>query len=100
MTKENKLPWERVTRDFSIEKYGLDKKQGYFIPEEEAKELLELKEENAKLRKALEIYGDEDNWYLDKNGLHGTIACWNIGSGEEEFKPWLIATEALKENKE
>lgn len=149
MTKENKIPWEKIYKfdgpdhnrpskereiyywhghkeDLSGHSFLNDPEitltNGYFITEEEAKELWELnrlitdrvyliegemliasastpdkiirlQEENAKLRKALEIYGDEKNWFHEEATEHSINWTWT--HLETETKPWDSAIIAL-----
>lgn len=94
------LPWEMVWEG-NMTYANVD---SALIPEAKARELWEfynnnhyyfgkchdLEKENARLRKALEVYGNENSWDWD---LHlGYPYEWTRGE-----KPWLIATEALKD---
>lgn len=60
--------------------------------------LKELKEENERLRKALEHFSEEKRWkrYYIKHDEFPYIDGWNFLTKEYDQKPWLIAQEALQ----
>ena len=105
------LPWEKicrsilervykVTNDSNLYPYytnghAIQKMQdkwenGRFIFEAEARKLWEMKQENKRLRKALRIYANKDNWryYYDDQKT--------IWLDEDYETPWIRAQEALE----
>jgi|GEM_PF-4376625 len=108
------LPWEKIRCDcLSINGIGHRKKHEnttgglqvckkcgggmvshYKIPHEVAQELWEMKQQNTRLRKALEVYGNESNWFTNAS-LNDVMMFLPIKVEWDENKPWLIAKEAL-----
>ncbi len=116
--KDN-LPWQKVFKlDPGTEinpTWGYDKSgmpTHRVIPENEARELLDIKQahefllkqmqtannlvqnsmkENARLRKALEVFAKADNWFETEFELKKPCQAW-----VSDNEPWLIAQEALE----
>jgi len=107
MKPKDDLPWPKCNHTAPKEKEPgsfYKTQEGYFVPEAEARELWEMKKENARLREALEIYADEKNWSKvhddwtytgNAKGNGYKFEDW-VTYGEYDESPWLIAKKALE----
>ena len=109
--KKTELPWpicyekDNLIWDLKAS-HNYPKTMGRFIPEKEARELWELKQENQRLREALEIYRDRSNWVNEEElfanevpdpDIYDEWRFYDTGEKSNYRNPWLIALEALEE---